>query len=270
MKVISHKDTKVKKMKWNSVKNYRQMSRYGAERLFSVIADRLSAGKTANIGLATGNTMIKLYAILAGMLNHAGIDLTGLSTFNLDEYVDDNGNNLDYRHPLSYRQYMTENFFDLIDPATGFRQENMVFPDAENPSAFDALITRRGGLDIQLLGIGFNGHIGFNEPISAEEITAEDFARLPSRIVELDALTLKTNARLTAGDQIDTVPRRAVTMGMDSILKAKEVILLACFTEQAEPLRRIRSGQTTPELPASFLLKHQTTEIVYTEDKIKL
>lgn len=257
-------------MKWNKVKNYGQMSRCGAERLFSVIAERLAAGEPANIGMATGNTMIKLYALLAGMLNRSGLNLEKLSTFNLDEYVGIDGKNLPSGHALSYRRYMTEHFFDLLDPASGFKVENMFFPDAEDPSAFDTLIARRGGLDIQLLGVGFNGHIGFNEPISAGEITAGDFATLPSRIVQLDALTIQTNASLTAGNDLSKVPRQAVTMGMASILAAKEILLLACFAEQTEPLQRIRNGKATPELPASFLLEHKAAEIIYTEDRIAL
>jgi glucosamine-6-phosphate deaminase len=257
-------------MRWISVENYGKMSRYGAERLFVVIADRLSSGQQVNVGMATGNTMLKLYAVLAGMLNKSGLDLSRLTTFNLDEYVDENGNNLFLYHPLSYRKYMTDNFFDLLDPYRGFKWENMFFPDAAEPDAYDNLIDQCGGLDIQLLGIGFNGHIGFNEPISETEISKAIFAALPSHIVTLDDRTIQTNAQLTAGDDLDAVPRQAVTMGMKSILKAKEIILLACFAEQAEALEKIKTGAITPELPASFLLEHKATEIVYTADKIKL
>ncbi|MFA6713871.1 MAG: glucosamine-6-phosphate deaminase [Victivallaceae bacterium] len=257
-------------MKWISIENYGAMSRYGAERLFSVISAKLAAGQAVNVGMATGNTMIKLYAVLAGMLNRSGLELAKLFTFNLDEYVSADGKNLACDQPLSYRKYMTENFFNLIDPATGFKHENMFFPDAAAPADYDILIAQRGGLDIQLLGIGFNGHIGFNEPIDAAKISPEDFAALPSHVVELDGLTLQTNAALTAGNDLSQVPSRAVTMGMSSILKAKEIILLACFAEQTTPLQAIKSGEITPELPASFLLEHKAADIVYTEDKIKL
>ena len=238
--------------------------------MFAVIADKLSSGRQVNIGMATGNTMLKLYAILAGMLNKSGLDLSQMATFNLDEYVDGNGDNIFPDHPLSYRKYMTENFFDLLDPDRRFKRENMFFPDAANPGAYDSLIDQSGGLDIQLLGIGFNGHIGFNEPISETEISRSDFAVLPSHVVELDDRTIQTNACLTAGNDLDAIPRQAVTMGMASILKAKEVILLACFAEQAEALGKIKTGAITSELPASFLLEHNATEIIYTKDKIKL
>ncbi|MDD5727006.1 MAG: glucosamine-6-phosphate deaminase [Victivallales bacterium] len=257
-------------MKWTKVTNYGTMSRYGAKCLFTVISERIAAGKPANVGMATGNTMIKLYAVLAGMLNQSGLNLTKLSTFNLDEYVGPNDKNLDSSHLLSYRKYMTENFLDLLDPAAGFKPENMFFPDATNPVAYDRQISEAGGLDIQLLGIGFNGHIGFNEPISKTEISREDFAALPSHVVELDSLTLQTNAVLTAGNDLSLVPHQAVTMGMASILNAKAIILLACFVEQTAPLRALRTGRITSELPASFLLRHKAAEIAYTIDKIEL
>jgi glucosamine-6-phosphate deaminase len=257
-------------MKWTSVKNYGEMSRSGAERLFSVIARKIRAEQRVNIGLATGNTMIKLYATLAGMLNQSGLNLENLSSFNLDEYVGNDGSNLAPTHPLSYRKYMTEHFFDLLDPKLGFKQENMFFPNAVNTAEYDVLIAKAGGLDIQLLGIGFNGHIAFNEPIGETEISNDDFAALPSHIVELDELTIQTNARLTAGNDLELVPHRAATMGMASILAAKDILLLACFPEQQKPLSEIKAGRITSELPASFLLQHDCSETVYTTDNITL
>lgn len=257
-------------MKWTEVSNYEEMSQLTAKRIFDVIAVKLKKGQSANVGMATGNTMIRLYEILAGMLNDSKLDLSGFYTFNLDEYVGRDGKNVPFENPLSYRKYMTGKLFDLIDPRSGFGKENMFFPDAENPGEYDKKISEAGGLDFQLLGIGFNGHIAFNEPISEKDISNEGFASLPSHIVELDSLTIKTNARLTAGDDMDAVPRKAVTMGMKSILDAKEIMLLACFTEQAAPLKVIKSGKISPELPASFLLQHGNSEIVYTLDKISL
>ena len=120
------------------------------------------------------------------------------------------------------------------------------------------------------MGIGFNGHIAFNEPVKEGAMSVNDFAELPSRIIQLDELTIKTNARLTAGGDAGIVPHRAVTMGMKSILKAKEIMLLACFSEQEIPLGKIKTGKVSTENPASFLLKHPSVSIIYTADKIKL
>ena len=212
--------------------------------------------------------MLRLYEILAEKFNCANSNLSGLATFNLDEYIGDNDTAVSPEHPLSYRRYMRENFFSLLDESLGFKEENMHFPDALNPEKYDLEIEAAGGLDFQILGIGFNGHIAFNEPMRADEISNEDFSQLPSRVIDLDTLTIQTNARLTADNDLDSVPVKAVTMGMKSILNAKEIMLLACFKEQTEPLRRIKTGEVTTELPASFLLEHSSAEIIFTRDSI--
>ncbi len=256
-------------MKWVEVSNYEEMSQMAAQRMFDVISERLSRQSEVAIGLATGNTMIRVYATLAEMLNNAGLGLSDFLTFNLDEYVDNAGGNVAPAHPLSYRTYMTEYFFDKVDPLLGFSRENMFFPDSENPAAYDAQINDIGGLDFQLLGIGFNGHIAFNEPIKACDISAEDFAALPTRVIHLTERTLRTNADLTAGGDLTLVPHRAVTMGMKPILQAKEIMLLACFKEQTVPLAKIKTGEISPETPASFLLNHPAVQVLYTVDTIK-
>ena len=245
------------------------MSRMTAQRMFDVISEGLSRRRSVAVGLATGNTMLRVYDLLAEKLNKAGLGLSGLLTFNLDEYVDNAGGNVAPGHPLSYRTYMTGNFFDKVDARLGFKRENMFFPDSGNPAAYDAQILAAGGLDFQLLGIGFNGHIAFNEPISAGDISAEEYAALPSRVIQLTERTIRTNADLTAGGDLKLVPHRAVTMGMKPILQAKEIMLLACFKEQAAPLAKIKAGKITPETPASFLLNHPCVQVIYTADTIK-
>ncbi len=257
-------------MKWTQVPDYEAMSRMAAQRMFDVISGKLAKRQKVRVGLATGNTMIRVYAMLAGMLNKPGHELSDLSTYNLDEYVDGQGGNVAPSHPLSYRKYMTEHFYDLVDTRLGFKRENMFFPDSGNPTAYDAQIAEAGGLDFQLLGIGFNGHIAFNEPLPAGEISAEAFAALPSRVIQLTALTIKTNTELTADGDPHLVPRQAVTMGMGSILNAGEIMLLACFKEQAAPLAKIKAGTISPETPASFLLNHPSAWVIYTADTINL
>ncbi|WP_337746523.1 6-phosphogluconolactonase [Victivallis vadensis] len=251
-------------MNWTRVADYAEMSEYGAERIFRALA---ASSAPFNLGLATGNTMLELYRLLAEKLNRARADLSRLRTWNLDEYVDDDGLPVGEDHPLSYRRYMRENFFSRLDPALGFREAH--FPGPEAPEAFDAALAAAGGLDFQLLGIGFNGHIAFNEPMSERTIDAGSFSRLPTRLIDLEPLTIETNRRLTAGGA-DIVPRRAATMGMKPILEAKEQLLLACFAEQKKPLEAIRSGKITPELPASCLLAAPRAEIVWTADTISL
>ena len=260
---------RIGKMKWLAVADYHEMSRIGAERIYNVIAEASKARRRVNIGLATGNTMLELYPALAKMLNENKVRLDLLNTYNLDEYVAD-GKAVPHSHPLSYYTYMHENLFRHIDPALGLTEDRIHFPDPLNPDAFGAELAAGGGLDLQLLGIGFNGHIAFNEPQSESEISVGEFAALPTRVISLKPLTIETNSRLTAGGREDVVPRQAVSMGMKPILAAKKMLLLACFPEQEKPLSVMKHGRPTPELPASYMLEHKDSEIIYTADQITL
>ena len=255
-----------------SAKNYEAMSEVGASILFDVAMRKIATGERCNLGLATGNTMISLYDRLAAKFNTARADLSLLSTWNLDEYSADGTSAVAHDHPLSYWKYMHEMLFSRFDPALGFREENAHFPDPASPGSYDPAIAAAGGLDLQLLGIGFNGHIAFNEPMREDEISAEDFAALPTRVLPLSKETIEQNRVLTAGGDVALVPRYAATMGMAPILAARKCLLLACFKEQNEPLRAIamRGGAPTPFLPASYLWRHPDFRLVYAADKVAI
>ncbi|MCX6901333.1 MAG: glucosamine-6-phosphate deaminase [Verrucomicrobia bacterium] len=257
-------------LNWVRVENYEAMSSLAAERAFAAIERGVSQQQPMLFGLATGNTMLSLYAQLAEMLNQRRLDLSQLHTVNLDEYVGADGQWISADHPLSYRGYVQKNFFSRLDPKLEMNGEHIHFPSPARPAALDEWICGMGGLDFQLLGIGFNGHIGFNEPIPEATISVEAFAALPSRVVGLSELTIDTNARLTAGGDHSKVPRQAVTLGMAPILAAKEIVLLACFSQQRQPLRRLREGRVTPELPGSYLINHPNTTIIYADDQVRL
>ena len=218
------------------------MSSVGASILFEEAMRKIAKGERFNLGLATGNTMITLYAELAAKFNAVGADLSLLSTWNLK-----------------------------FDPARGFREENAHFPDPASPETYDPAIAAAGGLDLQLLGIGFNGHIAFNEPMQEDEISVEAFAKLPTRVLPLSEETIVQNTHVTAGGDSSLVPRYAATMGMAPILAAKKCLLLACFEEQTAPLKDIiKKGSPTPFLPASYLWRHSDFRMIYTADKISL
>ena len=259
-------------MKTETVKDYGAMSAVGASILFDAVMEKLSVGERFNLGLATGNTMIELYDQLAAKLNAARADLSLLSTWNLDEYSADGKSPVPHDHPLSYWRYMHEKLFSKFDPSLGFREENAHFPDPAAPDAYDPAIAAKGGLDLQLLGIGFNGHIAFNEPMGEDEIAVAEFAALPTRVLPLTKETIEQNTAVTADGDSSLVPRYAATMGMAPILAAKRCLLLACFAEQAKPLGAIfaRKGAPTPLLPASYLWRHPDFRLVYTADKISL
>jgi glucosamine-6-phosphate deaminase len=254
-----------------TVKNYSAMSSAGASIIYADAMKALSQGRRYNLGLATGNTMIELYEELADKFNHARADLSLLSTWNLDEYSTDGKAAVAHDHQLSYWKYMHEKFFSKLDPSLGFNVENAHFPDPAAPQAYDPAIVAAGGLDLQLLGIGFNGHIAFNEPMSEDEISVEDFARLPTRVLPLSEATIVQNTAVTAGGDSSLVPRFAATMGMVPILAAKKCLLLACFAEQTQPLKAIAlANRPTPFLPASYLWSHPDFHLIYTTDKITL
>ena len=252
------------------IKDYAAMSSTGASILFEEAMRKLSRGERFNLGLATGNTMITLYSELAEKFNLARADLSLLSTWNLDEYSSDGKSPVPHDHPLSYWKYMHEMLFSKFDPALGFREENAHFPDPAAPDVYDPAIAAAGGLDLQLLGIGFNGHIAFNEPMKEGEISVEAFAALPTRVLPLSKETIEQNTHVTAGGDSSLVPRYAATMGMAPILAAKKCLLLACFAEQTAPINAIvaRGGEPTPFLPASYLWRHPDFRLIYTTDKI--
>ena len=254
-----------------TVRNYEAMSEVGASVIFADAMKKLGKGERYNLGLATGNTMITLYALLADKFNRAKADLSLLSTWNLDEYAADDHTPVPHDHPLSYWKYMHEMLFSKFDPSLGFREGNAHCPDPAAPETYDPAIAAAGGLDLQLLGIGFNGHIAFNEPMREDEISVEAFGKLPTRVLPLSKETIVQNTHVTANGDSSLVPRFAATMGMAPILAAKKCLLLACFAEQTAPLKAIfAKGTPTPFLPASYLWRHPDYHLVYTTDKIAL
>ena len=258
-------------MRYRKCADYHAMSVAGAEIICDCAIPVLKAGKPFNLGLATGNTMIELYTLLAERFNREKIGLSRLQTWNLDEYASDEKHAVPYSHPLSYRRYMDEKLFRLFAPERGFTPEQAHFPDPADPAAYDRELEAAGGLDLQLLGIGFNGHIAFNEPLRESEISVKDYGELPTRVLPLTPETIAQNTKVTANGDASLVPRFAATMGMKPILKAKKTLLLACFAEQTSPLTRmLREKRSTPELPASYLLAHPDFTLVWTADKIDL
>lgn len=258
-------------MRIESVRDYKAMSSIGASILFDAAMAKISKGMPFNLGLATGNTMITLYEELAAKFNIAKADLSLLSTWNLDEYAATKNTGVPHDHPLSYWKYMHENLFRRFAPERGFKEENAHFPNPAKPDEIDIALEAVGGIDLQLLGIGFNGHIAFNEPMSEDEISIEDFGNLPTRVLPLSEATLEQNTRLTANGDPNLMPRFAATLGMRPILNAKQCLLLACFPEQESQLIKMIGGKkATPALPASYLLIHPDSRVIYTTDCINL
>ena len=194
----------------------------------------------AILGGATGSTPLGLYAELV-RLNKAGeISFKDASSFNLDEYV-----GLDGSHDQSYRYFMDHNLFDHIDIDKS-RTHVPSGIDISDPAAYDKAIAAAGGVDLQLLGIGNNGHIGFNEP-------GTPFGSL-THVVELTESTREANKRFFAS--IDDVPTNAVTMGIKTVMQAKSIILMATGPAKAPIMKQMLQGPVTEEVPASVLQLH--------------
>jgi glucosamine-6-phosphate deaminase len=218
-----------------------------------VLAARLIAALQAKpalvLGLPTGRTPIALYTELARITAERRIDWSAATTFNLDEFA-----GIDATHPGSYRHFMQQHLFQH----TNLRPERINFLNgAADPGdecrRYEYAIAHAGGIDIQILGIGTNGHIGFNEP----------GAELQSRThrITLTAETRRNNADLFGGDA-DAVPSEALSMGMATILQAESLILLAHGESKASCIERVVNGPLTTNLPASFVQLHHDVDII--------
>lgn len=228
--------------------DYEEMSKKAA----NIIASQLILKPDSVLGLATGDTPLGTYKELIRIYKEGTIDFSNVITFNLDEYY-----GLDHKNPQSYDHYMKENLFkhinipfDNINIPNG-RAMNIV----KECNDYEKNIETLGGIDLQVLGIGRNGHIGFNEP----DIKFE----LKTHIVNLDSDTIKANSRFF--NSIDEVPTQAISMGIKTIMHAKKIILLASGAEKAEAIYNTINGIITTNMPASILQLHP--EVIFVLDK---
>ena len=210
----------------------------------------------AVLGLATGSTPLDLYAELARLCAEGKLSFAKAKSFNLDEYI-----GLEGTHDQSYRYFMDHNLFEHIDirPENTHVPSGFVKDDAE-AELYDAEIAAPGGIDLQLLGIGNNGHIGFNEPLTP-------FTSL-THIVKLTESTREANKRFF--NSIDEVPTHAVTMGIHTVMLAKSIILMAFGTGKAEIIKATVEGRPTISVPASLLQLHEDVEVYLDHDAASL
>ena len=224
---------------------YEDMSRRAAD----LIAAQLVVDPTSTLGLATGSTPIGLYADLVEDFQNDRISFEQATTFNLDEY-----RGLSPEHDQSYRYFMQKNLFDHVD----IDPEATSVPDGANPDAqaacesYEQAISEAGGIDLQLLGLGHNGHIGFNEP-------CDEFP-VRTHLVQLTESTINANSRLF--DSVDDVPREAYTMGIGTIMKARKILLVVNGAGKAEIVRDVLRGPVVPQVPASILQLHPDVTVV--------
>jgi glucosamine-6-phosphate deaminase len=217
-----------------------------------IIVDAIKNKPDIVLGLATGSTPVGMYQNLIKKHKAGEVSFSEVKTFNLDEYV-----GLTQDHPCSYYYFMQENLFKDID----IKSESINLPNgtADDLEAeckdYEDKIAASGGIDLQVLGIGHNGHIGFNEPDTPfESIT---------QIVQLAQSTIDANSRFF--DNADQVPRQALSMGIKTIMQAKKILLIAKGEDKADIIKRALHGPITPDVPASVLQLHPDVTVILDE-----
>lgn len=240
-------------MKIYAARDYNDLSRKAA----NIISAQVIMRPDAVLGLATGSTPVGTYKQLIEWYEKGDLDFSRIKSVNLDEYKGLSG-----EHDQSYRYFMNHNLFDHVN----IKKENTNVPSglAEDAQAecrrYDQVIKEVGGIDLQLLGIGGNGHIGFNEPC--------DVFEKGTHVVTLTEETRQSNARFFTS--IDEVPTHALTMGIGSIMSAKKILLLASGAGKAQAVYDSCFGPVTPGVPASVLQLHSDVIVIADEDALSL
>ena len=235
-------------MKLIITKNYKEMSQEAAK----IFVEQIKTKPNSILGLATGGTPEEMYKLLIESNKNKEIDFKDIKTFNLDEYI-----GIEETHPMSYRTFMNENLFSKVN----INIENTNVPNGftnveESAKQYDDQIDAAGGIDLQVLGIGTNAHIAFNEPPAKGDGKTS--------IVKLTQSTIDSNARYF--DSPDDVPKTAITMGIGSIMKAKKIILIASGKNKAQAIFDTFNAKPNENIPASFLQNHSDVTIIVDED----
>lgn len=232
-------------MRIHVLDDYQELSHKAA----SFVASQIILRPHSVLGLATGSTPRGLYSHLIQMED---LDFRGVQTFNLDEYL-----GLERDHPHSYHYYMQEHLFRHINISPAGIHIPPGQPDDLEQACreYDRAIADAGGIDLQILGIGLNGHIGFNEPASR--------LKTATHVVDLSPTTIEANSRFFSSPE--EVPRRAISMGLGSIMRARKILLLASGGDKAEIVARTVGGEITTRVPASLLQLHP--EVIIMVDK---
>ena len=234
-------------------KDYADMSRKAA----NIISAQVIMKPHARLGLATGTTPIGAYQQLIEWYEKGDLDFSEVSTYNLDEY-----RGLSHDDPQSYHYFMRKNLFDHVN----IDLARTHVPDGSDPDAqaacasYDALVKEAGYTDLQLLGIGNNGHIGFNEP--------DDAFSTGTHCIDLTESTIQANSRLF--ESVDDVPRQAYTMGVQTIMRAHAILVIASGAAKAQAVYDMCFGPVTPRVPASILQLHTNCTVIADEAALGL
>ena len=240
-------------MKVIITKNYEELSKKAAE----IMAEQINSNKESVLGLATGGSPIGMYEEIIKMNKEGKVDFSEIKTINLDEYVGLSG-----EHHQSYRYFMNEKLFNHIN----IDKNNTSIPNGlakdfeEEEKRYDSKIEEIGGIDFQLLGVGSNGHIAFNEP--------DNELVFGTHLTNLTEETIRDNARFF--NSVDDVPTKAFTMGLGGIMQAKKILVIASGEDKAEAVRGMIKGNISTMMPVSMLQMHRNVTVVLDEAAAKL
>lgn len=236
-------------MKYIEVDNYEELSKIAS----NIIASQVILKPNSVLGLATGSSPLGIYGRLIKLYKSGDVDFSKVKTVNLDEYM-----GLTSDNEQSYRYFMNQNLFEKIniDLRNTYVPNGLCKDVKEECELYDKRIQELGGIDIQLLGIGLDGHIGFNEP---DDVFVGD-----THLVDLTESTIDANSRFF--NDREEVPKRALTMGMKSIMQARKIIIVANGEQKKEILEKAMFGEITPLVPASILQLHPDVTVIYSKE----
>ncbi|GEM03243.1 glucosamine-6-phosphate deaminase 1 [Halolactibacillus miurensis] len=233
--------------------NYDHLSDYAKD----LVINTINNNDKPVLGLATGSTPEGMYQALIKAYQEKHVSFKDVTTFNLDEYI-----GLGKEDPNSYHHFMDEHLFNYVD----IDQNETFVPPGNTDNHEQACLDyeqnmhRHGDIDLQVLGLGVNGHIGFNEPGTPFDTR--------THVIELDESTRVANARFF--DSIDDVPTHAITMGIETIMESKQIVLLASGDSKKEAVQRLVNGEETPDFPASILHRHNNVTVILDRDAASL
>ena len=240
-----------------------EIARHMAEAMLGEIQQAAADGRAATLIIPVGP--VDQFPILAELINQQRSDWRRVMLINMDEYLTADERCVNAEHPLSFRGYMDHKFYDLIEPALAPAPQNRVFPDPQRPEQIGQLIDQRGGVDACFGGIGINGHMAFNEPPEpGTPVTVEQFAALPTRVLDLSRETRTINS-VTVGGEMAVIPRRAVTVGMREILASRRLRFYCNRRWQSAVARRVLHGPITSACPASLMRTHADATLTVAE-----
>jgi len=234
-----------------------------AQAMFDEILNGEQSGRGVAMIVPVGP--VDQFPILARMLNERRVACRRALFINMDEYLTDDDHWISAEHPLSFRGYMQRAFYDLLERSLAPPPEHRIFPDPCEPEAIQRLIDARGGVDVCYGGIGINGHIAFNEPPeSGTQVSVEEFAALPTRVLSLSRETRTINS-VTVGGELTVIPKRAITVGMKEILATRRLRFYCNRPWQNGVIRRALHGPLTSACPASFFRLHADAMVTITD-----